>query len=118
MSVEIAPNDFIEHFGRTAGPAVPGQRGVDSSEYIYDLESGRLAPLPKPSPASTFSTFSPQLRIAVFTASDDTGTHLWRSKPSSGTTLVLETNTFVREIAAPEWKKFVYRGTDGKELIG
>jgi len=75
--------------------------------------------LEAPAPGATFRDFAPKTGTLVFSAADRTGTYLWLAKTSPlGKNLVHETNTFLREIAEPQWKKIQYRSLDGADLTG
>lgn len=53
----------------------------------------------------------------MFTAADRTGTYLWLSQPAFELfTPVIETNTFLREIAKGTAKQIEYRSLDGEKL--
>ena len=87
--------------------------------YYHDLSSGRTSALEKPSPKATLVGFAHQHGTAVFTANEKTGTYLWVSRPGfKEFTSVVETNTFLREIAQGEVKKIEYRSLEGQALSG
>ena len=87
--------------------------------YRFDLGSGQVTALSKPHAEATLVDFAPQHQTAIFTANDRTGTFLWLSHPAfEQFTKVVETNTFLREIAQGELKQIVYRSLDGQDLKG
>jgi len=97
--------------------AVAGERGIETDLFTCDLASGMVTRLELPANA-TFLNYSAQRDTTVSTANDETGTHLWLHKSGSSPRTVLETNTFVREIAQPVWRRIQYRGMDGQDLTG
>ena len=97
--------------------AIPGEK-VETDLFSIDLASGKFTRLKMPSAAATFLNFSPKLNTAVFSLNDRSGTYLWLSNAMSDARLILQTNTFVREIDESQWKKIDYRGLDGQNLTG
>ncbi len=76
----------------------------------------RAAP---PSTSSELLDFVPERDTAVLAAVDRTGARLWTSKPAFEEHMsVLETNTWLSEIAEGEVRRIDYRGLDGNDLKG
>jgi len=99
--------------------ALPGEKGAELNLLAFDLTSGKFTRLEPPGTGVTFRGFSPKSDTVVYTSDDRTGTHLWLTRSSAAKVrLVHETNTFVHEIAEPQWKKIQYRSLDGAELTG
>jgi dipeptidyl aminopeptidase/acylaminoacyl peptidase len=87
--------------------------------YSLDLPSGALRRLARPSTSSELLDFAPERDTAVLAAVDRTGARLWTSKPAFEEHMsVLETNTWLSEIAEGEVRRIDYRGLDGNDLKG
>lgn len=87
--------------------------------YSLDLPSGALRRLARPSTSSELLDFVPEPDTAVLAAVDRTGARLWTSKPAFEEHMsVLETNTWLSEIAEGEVRRIDYRGLDGNDLKG
>ena len=84
--------------------------------YTFDASSGKISPFAKPLPDAVLAEFDVPKETAVFTAATRDGTFLWLSRPGSGPTRVVETNTFLRGIAEGKARKIEYRGLDGQDL--
>lgn len=84
--------------------------------YIFDASSGKIDPFAKPVPDAVLAEFDAAQEMAVFTAATRDGSFLWLSRPGSGPTRVVETNTFLRGIAEGKARKIEYRGLDGQDL--
>ena len=86
--------------------------------YQFDVKSGDVKPLMKPSPEASLVAFNSEKRTSVFRA-DVAGTYLW-AKDARGKEFVtiVETNTFLRDIRPGELRKIEYRSLDGQELKG
>ena len=84
--------------------------------YTFDASSGKINPFAKPVPDSVLAEFDTSRETAVFTAATRDGSFLWLSRPGSGPTRVVETNTFLRGIAEGKARKIEYRGLDGQDL--
>lgn len=98
---------------------VNARRAATTEWNRIDLSSGQLIPLPKPNSEATLAGFHPKFETAILSASDHTGTYLWLTRvPFTQPTLIVETNTHLREIAQTEFKKIEYRSLDGRELKG
>lgn len=84
-----------------------------------DLTSGELSALTWPSPRGWLHHFAPEHDTAVPVAVDRTGARLWLSKPAfEEHRIVLETNTWLQDIAEGELTLIDYRGADGDMLKG
>lgn len=94
--------------------------GVDRDSgttlYRVEVQSGRIAEIPKPAPEANLAQYAPQ-QAAVFTADTTKGTYLWLA-PKAATSYipVLETNKFLRQIVPGELRKIEYRSLDGQKL--
>lgn len=95
------------------------RKGTSTDWILLDLASRKVAELPKPRAAAVLHAYSPQIKSAVLTASDRTGTNLWLARvPFTKFTSVVETNTHLRNIAEAEFKKIEYTSTEGQPLKG
>jgi dipeptidyl aminopeptidase/acylaminoacyl peptidase len=100
---------------------IVGARNGDADDlYRVDLSSPTsLVALKKPVPGAVLAAYAPTRAVAVFTSSDRNGTGLWISHPAFETvTPILETNTFLREVAEGEFKPIQYPSLDGRALRG
>lgn len=87
--------------------------------YRLDLSSGQMTVLAAPSPEATVVDFGVRDQIAVLHSRDRTGSYLWlASPPYKQFNTVVETNTYLRQIAQAEFRKIQYRGSDGQSLKG
>jgi dipeptidyl aminopeptidase/acylaminoacyl peptidase len=84
--------------------------------YTIDLPSGKLSPFAKPHPSASLASLDTGKGTAVFTAATRDGSFLWLSRRDSGSTRVVETNTFLSGIAEGKTRKIEYRGLDGQDL--
>lgn len=111
---------FQDVDGRRFSHLVVGSsRGTETDLYRVDLSSDDITHLPKPKPEAELVAFAPENGVAVITSSTREGTNLWISLPGNQESqTVVETNTFLREIAEGQLKKIEYRSLDGKELKG
>jgi dipeptidyl aminopeptidase/acylaminoacyl peptidase len=86
---------------------------------VLDLDTGMLVALPNPNVDAQLSAYSATGGVAVFSASGSDGTFIWRySQATQETTEVMSANTFVRDVAIGEMRRFEYRGLDGQPLQG
>jgi len=82
-----------------------------------DLKSGQIRLIAKPSADATLADFVPASRMALFSANDRSGTQLWLSGlTSTRATSIVETNTFLREVAQGDFKRIEYRSLDNQPL--
>lgn len=97
----------------TPGPTVivSVRHGTQVELQRLDLASGQLIALTKPHAYATLVAFDSHRSSPVFRANDRTGTYLWIASA-----LVLQTNTFLNEIAQGEFRRVDYRGLDGQDL--
>jgi dipeptidyl aminopeptidase/acylaminoacyl peptidase len=87
--------------------------------YMVDLPAATLSPLPKPAPKASVAAFDPVRATILFGVSDNTGTYLWSAQcPFGDVHLILETNTFLREIVSGKLEQIDYRSLEGEELKG
>jgi dipeptidyl aminopeptidase/acylaminoacyl peptidase len=107
----------------TAEPGTAHQLILASSNgsmedlYRIDLSSGEIVPLKQPMKTVKLLDYEPHRQVAVLQADDRSGTYLWLSPVTSETiTTVVETNTFLREIAEGQSREIKYRGLDGSDL--
>ena len=93
--------------------------GTSTAWHSLDLPSGELSSLSWPSAKGWLLDFAPAHATAVAVAVDRTGTRLWLSKPAfEEYTPVLETNTWLCDIAEGQVRRVDYRGLDGDDLKG
>jgi dipeptidyl aminopeptidase/acylaminoacyl peptidase len=93
------------------------QREATSNFYELDLKSGQPRLIPKPFVNATLTDFVPKTRLALFSANDRSGTQLWMSDlTSSHTTTVVETNTFLRELAQGDFLRIEYHSLNNQPL--
>jgi dipeptidyl aminopeptidase/acylaminoacyl peptidase len=91
--------------------------GGVANYYLIDLltDTGEL--LPKPHPDAYLAGYEPVRGTLLFAASGGTGTALWISqRPFGEFSQILETNTFLRDIAPGECRRIEYRSLDGEAL--
>lgn len=87
--------------------------------FQVNLKSGEIKPVRKPFATATLIAWNATAETRVFLTADRTGTYLTASSATAKSFVpMLETNTFLREIAEPELKKIQYRALDGQELTG
>lgn len=95
-------------------------RSGPAASRLYRLgvtEAGQITEIRKPSPSAQLAAYSPEADVAVFSAKDRRGTYLWTARLSSRSSqLLLETNTFLREVAEASSRKLEYRSLDGDPL--
>ncbi|HLA12939.1 MAG TPA: prolyl oligopeptidase family serine peptidase [Pyrinomonadaceae bacterium] len=87
------------------------------SFFSVDLPSGRIEPLKHFREGARVLAYDKSNDVAVLRSEDRNGTLLsLLSLESDKTTALVETNTFLREIAEGETRKITYRSLDGAEL--
>ena len=93
--------------------------GASFAWRSLDLTSGELTALTWPAPRGWLLHFAGEHDTAVPVAVDRTGARLWVSKPAfEEHRLVLETNTWLQDVAEGELTPIEYRGLDGDQLTG
>lgn len=90
------------------------------SELCFlDLDSGKIDTLAKPTENAEFIAFSSLSSRAVFIDVSTEGTYLWLTDPTKGwIDVVVETNTFLRNIKEAKTIRIDYTSLDGEPLIG
>jgi acetyl esterase/lipase len=84
--------------------------------YVFDASSTKIDRFAKPVPEAALADFETSRETAVFTAATRDGSFLWVSRPGSGPTRVVETNTYLAGITEGKARKIEYRGLDGQDL--
>jgi dipeptidyl aminopeptidase/acylaminoacyl peptidase len=92
------------------------QKDQTTDLYAIDVPSGKTSLFVKPLADASLASYDTGMETAVFTAATRDGSFLWLSRRSSGSTRVVETNTFLRGIAEGKTRKIEYRGLDGQDL--
>jgi dipeptidyl aminopeptidase/acylaminoacyl peptidase len=124
LSPESAPRiAAIVWPGQPERPARPIDRLIvqtrkpEKDLYVVELPSAKFSRIDKPTPEASIAALDSTSAKAALAAHDRTGTYLWVSNLTSHESIkVVETNTFLREIAAPTFKKIEYRHEDGTSL--
>ncbi len=73
---------------------------------------------PPPVPEAELVDFSVKSDVAIFRKQDDQGTHLWLVRPGADTRMIVETDTFLKEVVEGQARVIKYRSMDGTELNG
>lgn len=89
------------------------EAGSKDTFYRLDLVSARLTALHNPSDRAKVVAYEPNGHSPLFWASDRTGSRVWRDAAP-----ILETNTFLNEIAESEFRSIDYISQDGEKLKG
>jgi len=90
-----------------------------TDRFSLDLRSGAMTPLRWPSDGAWLLEFAPEHDTAVHAAFDRTGAGLWLSTPAfEQHRAIVETNTWLRDVAEGESRRVDYRGLTGDELTG
>ena len=85
--------------------------------YRLEIASGRVTAIKSPTITPLVADHDPAHGVAAVSARDQTGTYLWLSSPGlKEFTPVVETNTFLRDVAEASTRKIQYRSLDGREL--
>jgi dipeptidyl aminopeptidase/acylaminoacyl peptidase len=93
--------------------------GTSSNRFSLDLASGTITSLRWPSDGAWLLRFAPEHDRAVHAAFDRTGAALWISNPAfEQHRAIVETNTWLRDVAEGEIRRVDYRGATGDELTG
>jgi dipeptidyl aminopeptidase/acylaminoacyl peptidase len=95
---------------RSAGSAQP------EGYYILDLDTGQITRMARPASNTLLVAFSAASSSAVYMAKDRNGTLLWRQSPGQAAELILEANTFLRDIAKSETRALTFLSTAGRRL--
>lgn len=95
---------------------VASQKDGDTSYTRVDLGSGKTEALTLPDPKAELSTYDMDRGEAVFSANTRNGSWMWFSAGSAPARVLIEANTFLKEIGDAQPKKIEYRGLDGQEL--
>ncbi|MDQ6778407.1 MAG: hypothetical protein M3071_19795, partial [Actinomycetota bacterium] len=91
--------------------------GTSTSWHRLDLRSGELSSLSWPSDRGWLLDFAPEHDVAVPVAVDRMGARLWISKPAfERHTAVVETNTWLRDVAEGELTRIDYQALSGEDL--
>lgn len=105
--------------GRTYSQIIVGSRddGGKVTPYRVDLRKGRITPLPLPAPGAELKAYSPSTDNGIFYRSDDQGLLVWRSNLVAGReTELVETNTFLRNVASGQFRSIEYTSLSGQKL--
>jgi dipeptidyl aminopeptidase/acylaminoacyl peptidase len=93
------------------------QRENTNDLYEADLDSFHPRLFSKPSFNAVLVGFVPESQVALFTANDRSGSYMWISDTiTARTRLVVETNTFLRNIAQGEFRRIEYVSLDNQPL--
>lgn len=104
---------------RTIGQVVLTVDDTSRERFSLDLRSGAMTSLRWPSRDAWLLHFAPEHDTAVHAAFDRNGAGLWISRPAfEQHRAVVETNTWLREVAEGEIRRVDYRGLAGDELTG
>jgi dipeptidyl aminopeptidase/acylaminoacyl peptidase len=86
--------------------------------YRIDARSGVATRIARPSEADTLAGYAAEYDAAIFMAHENTGTYLKVVRANSAPRLLVETNTYLRDIAAGELRAIEYRSAEGSPLTG
>ncbi len=105
---------------RTTARLVLTVDGATSSDsFSLELRSGAMTRVHRPSDGAWLQHFVPEHDIAVHAAFDRTGAALWISRPAfEQPQAIVETNTWLRDVAEGEVRRVEYRAATGEELAG
>ena len=96
---------------------VDGETSAD--RFSLDLRSGEMTSLRWPSDSAWLLHLAPEHDTAVHGSFDRTGAGLWISRPAfERHRAIVETNTWLRDIAEGDIRRIDYRGPTGEELMG
>jgi dipeptidyl aminopeptidase/acylaminoacyl peptidase len=96
---------------------VSTSEGQSKALYRLDLATGATRQLALPSENATLTGYQPSSDLAIFTAAESTGTYLTFVQGDRRKNIV-ETNQFLKDVAAGQLKQIQYRGLDGQDLKG
>ena len=92
---------------------------TSAHRFSLDLQSGALTSLRWPADSAWLLHFAPEHDTAVHAAFDRTGAALWISKPAfEQHRAIVETNTWLRNVAEGEIRRITYQSGTGEELTG
>jgi dipeptidyl aminopeptidase/acylaminoacyl peptidase len=92
---------------------------ADDERFSLDLRSGTISALGWPSDGAWLLHFAPAHDTAVHAVFDRAGARLWSSRPAFVQhRAIVETNTWLRDVAEGEIRRVGYRGAAGEELTG
>lgn len=89
-------------------------RGVEYA--VFDLSSRASRPLPKPSSHATLAGYDRQTGSALFTASDTTGTTLWKQNSGGANEELVSINEFLRDVRESQYERIEYTSLTGELL--
>lgn len=94
-------------------------QGTATAWHLLDLRTRELTRLSWPTTQGWLSDYVPEHATAVAVCVDRTGSRLWVSNPAFGQyRAIVETNTWLAEIAEGQVRPFEYRSLDGDTLKG
>ncbi len=94
-------------------------QGTATARHALDLRTRKLTRLPWPATQGWLSDYAPEHAAAVTACVDRTGSRLWISKPAFAQyRAIVETNTWLAEIAEGQVRPIEYRSLDGDTLKG
>jgi dipeptidyl aminopeptidase/acylaminoacyl peptidase len=90
-------------------------KGREQGWHHFDVASGRSQKFEVPGDDLQFNAFAPASRFALLTQNDRTGTRLWLATAGkSAPKAIVETNTFLQNIAAGEVREIFYNSLEGE----
>jgi len=93
--------------------------GTSRQPFCLDLRSGAMTAVRGPTDDAWLLSFAPEHDTAVHAAFDRTGAGLWISRPAFAQhRTIVETNTWLRDVAEGEIRRVDYSGLAGDELAG
>src|ERR1051325_3316669 len=111
------PNGTVSHDISSTCVIIYVSRGPLRDYYRVDLTSGATAPILRPSTSATMAAYGTKTDTAVFVAEESAGTYLTIVQGSESHR-VIESNTFLRDIADGGRRMIDYRSLDGQDLKG
>lgn len=94
-------------------------QAASANLFHVDLKNNTLTAITRPDPLEAFRTLDAAGNRAVFETFNRDGNSVWvKGIGSSTSTLIAETNTFLRNIAEGEVKPFAYTSLNGERLWG
>ena len=111
------PSDSVDRSAGFAYIIVSALHGQLIDYFRLDLASGRTAPLARPSDFAMLVAYAPKSDISVFAAEERTGTYLTLVHGQQRRALI-QTNTFLSEIAEGPLRQISYNSLDGQSLKG
>ncbi len=93
--------------------------GTSRAPFSLDLRSGTMTSLRGPTDDAWLLHFAPEHDTAVHAAFDRTGAGLWISRPAFAQhRTIVESNTWLRDVAEGEIRRVDYSGLAGDDLTG